>query len=269
VRLLRGQPWQRAYFLDGRTDVAASYSLRRLRRGYTGPLVRLRRSSDSAEEDFYGTNWLEYATVLAWANGSNVFVVTWYDQSGNGRNLTQSTASAQPQLILAGNGKPALLFDGSNDYIRSGAFTLNQPHTRYSLFRLVTVPGSGEAHIVSGRALTDGLVFYVASGTVISISAGTTTTVGNAGMPGGARGVVAAVFNGASSLAEINAASTVSSPANVGSNNLTGLTVGTRGDLGSSNFANVEIQELIEFGSAHTQTEAQSRNAAIRKAWGF
>jgi hypothetical protein len=45
----------------------------------------------------------------------SAFVTTWYDQSGNGRNLTQATAINQPPIIESGvivklNGKPTVSF---------------------------------------------------------------------------------------------------------------------------------------------------------------
>ena len=112
--------------LDGRSDVAACYSLRRLRLAYTGPLLRVRRSSDNAELDVFpdANGWLRWGTTLSWAAGADLFGVTLHDHSGNGRHLTQATASAQPKLILATNNRPALLFDGVNDFLRSAAFTL-------------------------------------------------------------------------------------------------------------------------------------------------
>jgi len=45
-------------------------------------------------------------------------VSQWADQSGNSRNATQGTASSQPTLVSnALNGKPALSFDGVNDFM--------------------------------------------------------------------------------------------------------------------------------------------------------
>jgi hypothetical protein len=51
-------------------------------------------------------------------NGS-AFVTTWYDQSGNGRNATQTTASSQPMILSSGSinlvgGKPSIYFNGAN-----------------------------------------------------------------------------------------------------------------------------------------------------------
>lgn len=95
-----------------------AYGLRKLRSGYTGQCVRLRRSSDNAESDFgfKSTGDLNTAAITTWLAGANGFVRTWYDQSGNGRNATMTTTDNQPALIISGqNGKPVLRFDGSND----------------------------------------------------------------------------------------------------------------------------------------------------------
>jgi hypothetical protein len=52
----------------------------------------------------------------------NGFVETWYDQSGNGNNATQGTATNQPAIVENGglvtvNSKPAIKFDGSDNYL--------------------------------------------------------------------------------------------------------------------------------------------------------
>jgi len=49
-------------------------------------------------------------------------VTTWYDQSGNGNDATNSTESEQPLVVSGGtlveeNSKPAIDFDGVDDYI--------------------------------------------------------------------------------------------------------------------------------------------------------
>ncbi|GAA4323064.1 arabinofuranosidase catalytic domain-containing protein [Flaviaesturariibacter amylovorans] len=97
--------------------------LRLLSSTYTGPLLRLRRASDDAQQDFNAIGrHLDTAAVSAWAGGSAVFCVTLYDQSGNGAHLTQATASAQPQLLLhsAANDLPALRF-GTTQFMRLDA----------------------------------------------------------------------------------------------------------------------------------------------------
>ena len=77
-----------------------------------------------------------YQQTVATANQGNGFVTTWYDQSGNARNVTQATAGSQPSIVTSGvvnmaNGKPAIKMDGVNDVLSSVGFInsvlLNSP----------------------------------------------------------------------------------------------------------------------------------------------
>ena len=109
------------YILDVYGGAAAAYSLRSLSKDTTD-VVRVRRSSDNAEDDFTADEITD-GTLLAWVGNTasdNGFVTTWYDQSGNGNNATQATASQQPQIVSAGslifsNGYTVIQYDGTND----------------------------------------------------------------------------------------------------------------------------------------------------------
>lgn len=99
------------------TGLVAAYSLRGVVVGYTGPLIRLRRSSDNVESDFSAVGgWLDTAAVLAWVGaGNSAFVRTWYDQSGGARHLQMTTVGTQPAFVTAGaitarcpSGRPAV-----------------------------------------------------------------------------------------------------------------------------------------------------------------
>jgi len=98
------------------------YSLRKMRGAYTGAAIRVRRNSDNAETDiqFVGMAGIDTAALLSFAGSASCFVTTWYDQSGNSRNLAQSTAAAQPRIVNSGvinilNGRPTVVFDGVDD----------------------------------------------------------------------------------------------------------------------------------------------------------
>jgi hypothetical protein len=92
-----------AFVLDNAPPAAAAYSVRRLRTGYTGPCIRVRRSSDNAEQDFgFRDNVLDTTALLAFVGASNGFATTWYDQSGNGRNALNATSAQQPRIVNAG-----------------------------------------------------------------------------------------------------------------------------------------------------------------------
>ena len=76
-------------------------------------------------EDQVGSNdgTVVGSPALFSGQGFDAFVTTLYDQSGNGRNALQSTASSQPQIVADGvvvtdsNGNAALDFDGSNSQL--------------------------------------------------------------------------------------------------------------------------------------------------------
>lgn len=114
--------------LDTYPNAAAAYSLRKLRTAYTGNAIRVRRSSGiPAEQDIgFVNNVLDTASLLTFCGAGDGFITTWYDQSGNGNNATNSTAIAQPQIVSSGamiliNGKPSIQFDGSNDQLNLGS----------------------------------------------------------------------------------------------------------------------------------------------------
>lgn len=99
----------------------AAYSLRRVRAG-ANLSIRIRRSSDNAEQDigFVG-NDLDTDAINTFVGANSAYVVTVYDQSGNGFNKTNATAALQPRIVNAGaletkNSLPAYLFDGSDDF---------------------------------------------------------------------------------------------------------------------------------------------------------
>lgn len=109
--------WERFNgLLDLFPNAAVAYSLRRLSKNYAGSAIRVRRGSDSAEQDIgFVDNELDTATLLSFVGASDGWVTTWYDQSGLGLDATQPTASVQPFIIEGGvlqllNGKPCVRF---------------------------------------------------------------------------------------------------------------------------------------------------------------
>jgi hypothetical protein len=102
--------------LDLYPNAAAAYSLRLLRLAYTGAVVRVRRSSDSTEQDFTAAQVTD-GTLATFCGAGDGFVRTWYDQSGSGNNAIQATTSLQPQIVSNGSliaqaGNPAINFLG-------------------------------------------------------------------------------------------------------------------------------------------------------------
>ncbi len=94
------------YPLDTLPTPGAAYSVRRLRSAYSGPLIRVRRSSDNAELDINasgtGCGDLDIIALTAFAGANSAFVKTWYDQSGNGHNVSQTVNGNQPRIVNSG-----------------------------------------------------------------------------------------------------------------------------------------------------------------------
>jgi hypothetical protein len=115
-----GQNWLAAAgrtfmgLLDTYGGAAAAYSLQLLSSDYSGNCVTVRRASDNATLDIgFSNNELDTASLETFCTGTDGFVTTWFDQSGNGKNATQTTASSQPKIVSAGsvileNNKPAI-----------------------------------------------------------------------------------------------------------------------------------------------------------------
>jgi hypothetical protein len=124
--------------LDQYSGSSAGYSLRKIRTAYSGSAIRVRRSNDNTEQDigFTSAGDLDTASLKTFVGANSGFVTTWYDQSTNARNATQTTAANQPRIINAGtvereNGKPSIRLDGTNDgLIISTAISL----TSHSIF---------------------------------------------------------------------------------------------------------------------------------------
>lgn len=133
--------------LDDYPGAAVAYSVHKLDKDYAGSCLRVRRDSDSAEQDigFSGSD-LDEASLISFCSGANCFVKTWYDQSGNSRDLTQSTTSKQPKIYDSSTGieyvnsLPGIKFDGSSTWLRSASFTtVNFPVTLFTSYRVTTM----------------------------------------------------------------------------------------------------------------------------------
>lgn len=106
----------------GTGGLVGAYSLRLIRAAYTGAAVRVRRSSDNAEQDigFDANGDLDWADATTFASGGDLFVTKWYDQSTAGFDLVQTTEANQPELNI---GSEQVDFDGSNDYLATATNT--------------------------------------------------------------------------------------------------------------------------------------------------
>jgi hypothetical protein len=109
------------YLLNAYTGATAGYSLRRLSSTYTGFAIKVQDNVGGATLDvgFNINRGLDTAAIAIYGGVNDVFVETWYDQSGNGNNAVQATSANRPKIydgatgVVTGSisGKPTIFFD--------------------------------------------------------------------------------------------------------------------------------------------------------------
>ncbi len=91
-----------------------------------------------------GSGVKTYSQTTGNAEGTG-FITTWYDQSGNGNNATNATASEQPLVVSGGtlvteNGKAAIDFDvSSTSRLINATLSTSQPETFFSVIKHDTI----------------------------------------------------------------------------------------------------------------------------------
>jgi hypothetical protein len=98
--------------LDAYPNALVAYSFRKLRAAYTGSAVRMRRVSDSVEQDigFVGNDF-DTASAATFIGASSGTIVTWYNQTGVGGSPYNVTSTSQPAYNATGlNSKPSMFF---------------------------------------------------------------------------------------------------------------------------------------------------------------
>ena len=122
------------FLLDSITaTLTGAWAPFKLTERWHGDLIKLRRSSDSTEDDFgVGTDdgddrvLLDTDAVSTFVGSGSGYFSQIYDQSGNGNHLVQATTTKQPLYVgpnqsdaqvNGDNDRPVASFDGSNDVL--------------------------------------------------------------------------------------------------------------------------------------------------------
>lgn len=122
--LTASQPSTGGLLLDLYPNASAAYSFRKLNTAYTGNCIRVMSSAvgNPFADIGFISNVLDTAALLAFIGSNTGRVITWYDQSGNGNNATQSTFANACIIVDSGS----LVTDGGKVAIIGNQFlTLN------------------------------------------------------------------------------------------------------------------------------------------------
>jgi hypothetical protein len=164
------------------TPVAA-FSVRKINPKYTGFCMNVRRSSDNTAINIpfnVATGEMNITALLLFVGSGSGYVTSWYDQSGNGLNATQATATNQPIIVSSGvlqtfNGKPGVAFNGTTQYLQTATSQFINATTGTWTANAVT--SSNSTNVIVGTASSAGNKDYYISSTQAAdfVLAGTET----------------------------------------------------------------------------------------------
>jgi len=260
-------------FLDSYPNAAAAYSLRKLRAAYTGNAIRVRRT-DLTEQNigFNALGGLDTTALMSFVGTGvldNGFITTWYDQSGNGLNATQTTALNQPQIVIAGsmytdiNGFPSIRTAINAIWMNT---SVNLNNAALSTFKVIRTGGNlsnsgvmGATDNVNDYAFFNSFAdnnYYYGNGTGAesSISAGLTLN----------SNFIASTLNRSSTDRQVvtNAVSRGTSNVNKQTNFTMRINAQYRGLTGF-------VNEIIAYGSGDSLSTCQAKQNLINTYYGI
>lgn len=150
------------YYLDTYGTPVVWYEMVKRFSAYTGPCIRVRRSSDNSEQNIgFVNDLLDTSSLLSFVGAGNGFVTTFYTQVGTA-NLIQGNGGAQPTIVSSGslitrNGFVSIKYDGTADYLYKSGATINTTNVSYFSISQNDID------------LSSGAVFSQATSTSISI----------------------------------------------------------------------------------------------------
>lgn len=166
----------RAVLAQSNFNPSAAYSLRRLNCNYTGPAIRVRRNGaggGTLDIGFTANGSLDTAALKAFVPSPREgFIQIWYDQSGNGKDLEQTTNANQPRIVNNGivdreNGLPAIVFQDVSDLMLAPSMNIQSFSAVRKAFNGTS--SSGYQYLVSVPANAD---FSIRCGNIASMRYG-------------------------------------------------------------------------------------------------
>lgn len=206
--------------------------------------------------------WYDATQITGLSDGAAL--VSWPDESGNGRNLTVITgtptyySSTTAKLI---HGHPVVYFNGDGSAEQTGTLTLSQPFTIFVIMRMDT------SNAMAPWGQGSGTIDFFSSGGVgaqLRLFAGATLAGGAADT---AVHVITSQVNGASSLVREDG-TVIMGPGTAGTNTITTpfLVGAAATGTGVLNFQG-PIGELLFYPSALTTSQMASVEAYLAAKW--
>lgn len=161
------------------------------------------------------------------------------DQSGNGNDQAQATATRQPVIGIGLNGKVELIGDGVDDYLTNATFQPPAGSMLWMVYRRITNSGFFQYLTDSGTA--DRRALYI---TGASTEAYNGASLAGGTLALGANGRSWVIFGGASSSIKIGSNAVVNGSTGL-SVGVAGRTIYCAGNLGATTFTNMSLFALV------------------------
>lgn len=192
--------------------------------------------------------WVDAGAITGVADGGALAAADIVDQSANARGAFSARVNLTYRAD-AGNGTPAIEFNGTDSYGRSPSFTLSQPLTVFTVLRRVVADALArfyDGNTVNKVTLAENQSgFKVAN---IGLQVGGTVSPNDDTVDAGYVTMVEGVYNGASSTIRSNENN--SATGNPGTGGFTnGMIFGTAGGLNAGFFSNYQLLECLVFDS--------------------
>jgi hypothetical protein len=164
--------------LDIYTGAGFAYDFRTLRSAYSGNNIKARESSGSTEQNIgFTSGVLDSSSLLTFTGSNDGLVPIIYDQSTNGNNLTQTTASNQLKIVDAGSLVTSNSLAATQGSSSTGGETSSiafSGMTDIWFFDVVDIVSSGNNQFLyesSPNAVTNngGIIIYLTSGGQLNI----------------------------------------------------------------------------------------------------
>lgn len=191
-------------------------------------------------------------TLVADCNPNRDYVSgSTFVSSTTGETYTVNSTGSKPAQIVD---RASLLFDGAAHFMKTAAFTLNQPETVFLVGRQITWTSTDT--LLDGDAVNTGAITQTTGTPQINLNAGS-SVAGNTEMTLATRKVICAVFNGPSSSLQVTTGTATTG--NAGAGNMGGITLGAAGS--NLLFSNIQAYELLAYSAA---LDAATRANVIR-----
>lgn len=143
------------------TNARFGYSLKKLNSSYSGACIKVRRSSDNSKQDIgFVNNTLDINALHSFLNGSDGYVNTWYDQSGNGYDLSTLNPIEEPKIATLGSvileqGNPTIEYSINSYLYNQNQQSFNQNNYLLSiLLNIKTINNSNPRYIaINGTSI--------------------------------------------------------------------------------------------------------------------